>query len=44
MSKEKSKNELDLDLQAELESKDALGDRIELLLIAILRELKKKDK
>ncbi len=44
MSK-KSKEELDGDLLLELNTTDSLPDRIEILLIQILRELKKiKDK
>ena len=40
MANEKTKNELSADLQAELEKVNSLPDRIEVLLIAILRELK----
>jgi len=40
MANEKTKKELSPDLLDELEKADSLPDRIELLLIAILRELK----
>ena len=40
MSNEKTKNELSQDLKDELEKANSLPDRIEILLVAILRELK----
>ena len=42
MAKEKIKDELDDDLKAELEKSDSWEDRVEVLLVAILRALKPK--